>query len=435
MPSGRAAERASRSTLPRRSLLCLGRAPAALVWLALSTAGCDSPVSLAPEPISVGLLLSYSGAAAGSINSERALLMALDAANRAGGVGGRPLQLVARDTGSDETVVRVAARELVGAGVAILIGPDTPDLATQLRELLTDRTVMLPSFATASEIMFKPNSWFVMGPPTARVACELVEQLRQDARQKPVVVVNPSNGYNSELTWELVRRHGMPKVTLPADEALSRDAFAVIANLQKYDAYVLAALPATAAALVYSLNAADATIDPTQWYLSPTLHTNALLETIPRQILQGARGMSPGTAGGAATDFRSRFQAEWQDEPLDDAYSFYDAGAVVTLALERALLKEGTIPPGTGLVRHIRAVTAAGGQRITWDAIDEGLRLLRGGSEVEYEGLSGVLRFDEFGQTPPGAASTKWWTISQSGFQDLVSTSNACASAMSAAAP
>jgi hypothetical protein len=49
---------------------------------------------------------------------------------------------------------------------------------------------------------------------------------------------------------------------------------------------------------------------PSQWYLSPTLHTPALLETIPKGVLAGAHGVASGTVAGAS-DFRARFEERW----------------------------------------------------------------------------------------------------------------------------
>ena len=66
------------------------------------------------DPLAVGVLLSYSGSlAANSINSERALLMAFEAANAAGGMGGRQVTILARDTGSEASKVLAPAQELL----------------------------------------------------------------------------------------------------------------------------------------------------------------------------------------------------------------------------------------------------------------------------------------------------------------------------------
>jgi ABC-type branched-subunit amino acid transport system substrate-binding protein len=366
------------------------------------------------DAISVGLLLSYSGSlAANSINSERAFLMALDAANAGGGVGARPVVIVARDTGSDPSKVLAPARELVDSGAMLFVGPDTPDLAVPLKTLLGDQTVILPSFTTSSNFS-KPLTWFVMGASFTRVACELAAQIAADGRIEPLVIADP-NGYNSLLAFELTKTFAIPWIFLPTGEPSTEVTVQTILSAEA-DAYVLAALPPSASSLVYALAAVGALQDPRRFYLSPTLHTPALLETIPRGMLEGARGVASGTRQGVG-EFQARFMERWQDAPLDDAYTFYDAGALAVLAMQRALAVEGTIPTGTGLAPHIVAVTAPGGIEVGWDQIGEGLGHLRQSQEIRYKALSGELAFDSTGQT--AAATTHWWTIDATGFREV----------------
>jgi ABC-type branched-subunit amino acid transport system substrate-binding protein len=377
---------------------------------------CRTP-SPPSEPIAIGLLLSYSGPlAANSINSERALRMAIEAANATGGIDGRPLRLIARDTRSSASKVKAPALELLDAGAALFIGPDVTDLVSALRPLLQDRTMLLPAFTTASDIEWKRSSWFVMGPPLARVGCELVNQMRADGRQKPVVIV-AADAYNSSLSWDMTNKYGLPKHVLPASEASTVSSVAPIAAMTA-DAYVLATSPPVASSLFFALTAigADAVKDPTRWYLSPTLHTPAFLDWMPKGSLTGAHGTSPGTVAGAG-DFRVSFFARWQDAPLDDAYPFFDAGAVAALALQHAVSREGVVPDGTGLGSHVQAVTHPGGHPIRWNELAEGLARIHDGEDVEYLGLSGSLAFDLSGQTP--GASTKWWTIDYDQFVDV----------------
>jgi branched-chain amino acid transport system substrate-binding protein len=391
----------------------------AVVAAGLAPLTCDDQAAQPDNAIPVGVLLSYSGPlAANSVNSERALMMALEAVNRAGGVGGRPLALVARDTGSDPRLVPQPAGELVDAGAAVLIGPDTIELGVALKSLLAEHTVIMPSYATADSSIYKPHPWFVMGAPATRIACELVGQLRADARQRPLVI-RDTNGYNVQLGFQLNARFGLPTLVLPADDLPDQSTVSAIVAAAP-DALVLATLPSTASALVYTLAAAGPR-DPFGWYLGPTLHTPALLDTIPIGSLEGARGVATGTVA-TASAFRSQFAARWQDQPLDDAYPFYDAAAIAALALQRALVHDGAIPTGDRLGPHIQAVTRAGGQAVQWNQLDRGLTLLADGQEVAYQGLSGLLEFDATGQTLK--ATTNWWTIGPEGFLDVESLSD-----------
>jgi ABC-type branched-subunit amino acid transport system substrate-binding protein len=390
---------------------------AAAVLAAAGAAGCLSVPAPDDEGVRIGLMLSYTGyLAANSINSERALVMAVDAVNAAGGIAGQPLRLIPEDTRSNANQVKDVARKLLEQDrVALFIGPDTTDLVTQVRTLLQGRTMLLPSYATASDVEYKPASWFVMGAGISRVACEIMAQLRADHREKAVVIVNPT-GYTSSLSWELGNTYGLKKEVLPTERASTPSNVEPIANLDA-DAFVLAAFPTSASSLIYALAATGRLQDPDRWYLLPTLHTPAFLSTIPKDAMNGVRGVSPGTVAGAG-GFRAQFAARWLDAPLDDAYPFYDAGIISALALARAMAHDGAIPTGTGLSVHIVAVTAHGGTRIGWDEVGHGLEILANGGEVEYTGLTGALNYDLSGQAV-SAANTNWWTIGPAGFSDL----------------
>jgi branched-chain amino acid transport system substrate-binding protein len=385
-----------------------------LIPALVAFAGCDSGTSRDDLSIPIGVLLSYSGAgAANSTNSERALQLAVETANDAGGVQGRPVRLVARDTHSDPSKVGAPATELMNLSASLYIGPDTPELAVPLVTPLNQQVLILPSIATAHSPFRRPPGWFVMGTGTARFACELHEQLQAQERKNPVVLVD-DNGYDSLLAWELTRRYGIPQVVL-------RSQASNVTTLQPIlsanaDGYVLSALPQPATSLIFAMAAVGALGDPGRWYLTPGLHTPAFLDTIPKGMLAGARGVGPGTVAGAAA-FRERFFARWQDTPLDDAYPFYDAAAVAVLALQRSSLRDGTVAPGPGLAKHVVAVTRSGAMPVQWDQLATGLQLLAAGQEIEYQGVTGLIEFDISGQT--SSANTKWWTIGPTGFEDI----------------
>ena len=153
------------------------RLPTLLTLAALASGvapGCD-PQPPTVDEIPVGLLLSYTGyLAANSSNNERAVIMAVEAANQAGGLDGRPIRIMARDTRSDPRKAVAPTQELIAAKLPVVIGPDYGDVTAQLEAILENQTVMLPSFATFDYIQYKPESWFVMGPGPKRFACELV---------------------------------------------------------------------------------------------------------------------------------------------------------------------------------------------------------------------------------------------------------------------
>jgi branched-chain amino acid transport system substrate-binding protein len=396
------------------------RAAALAILFLGGVPGCQE--AQAEEELVVGLLLSYTGdLAANSINSERSVLMAVEMANASGGVGGRHIRVTGKDLRSEASAAAAAAQQLIDANAAIFLGLDSTDVATAVESILGNRTVILPSITTASTFD-KPLDWFVIGAPYPRLACELVAQLRADGRQAPLVIADTS-GFNSQLSFELNRTYAIPRTVLPSNQPSTTETVAPIAAAPA-DSYILTATPPSASSLLFALAAIGAIDDPTRWYLSPTLHTPALLETIPTGMLQGAHGVDAGTGAGAA-DFRERFIARWRDEPFQDAYSFYDAAAIAVLALQRAATLEGAIPTGAGLGPHVVAVSNAAGTPVRWNELARGLELIRQREEVAYVGLSGPVEFNASGQS--SLDSVSWWTIGPRGFEDVPRTDD-CAS-------
>ena len=290
-------------------------------WFALTLAlglGCAAPPQ--DDPIQIGLLLSYTGSlASNSVNSERALLLAIEAANQAGGVDGRPVEILARDTRSDPRKILEPTQELLDAKAAVLIGPDYNNLLSQAREILEQRTLILPSFATASNDVEAP----LLVRDGRRLSAGGLRAGDPVPLRRPRHAASRSSApatTTAALSWEFSNAYGLVKHVLSTDQASTTTTVQALARaMAGADAYLLAASPDTASSLIYALAAIGELKDPARWFLSPTLHTPAFLESIPKGVLNGARGVSSGTVAGAA-DFRALFKARWDDSPLDDAY-------------------------------------------------------------------------------------------------------------------
>ncbi len=61
---------------------------------------------------------------------------------------------VARDTRSDSAKALLAAEDLLAAGAAMFIGPDTTDVAVQLRSLFDQQTLIMPSYRQGQEVEY-----------------------------------------------------------------------------------------------------------------------------------------------------------------------------------------------------------------------------------------------------------------------------------------
>lgn len=102
-------------------------------------------------PLAIGFLGGLSGKFADLGTAERnAALLMIEEANAAGGVNGRPVQLIERDDGQNAQQGQQGLRELAAAGVIAVIGPATSSVATAVVPLATELglTLISPTVTT-----------------------------------------------------------------------------------------------------------------------------------------------------------------------------------------------------------------------------------------------------------------------------------------------
>jgi branched-chain amino acid transport system substrate-binding protein len=106
--------------------------------LIIMLAGCSSD-----EPIYVGFIggLSDRNSDVGQ-SGYKGVLLAVEQANRSGGVHGRAVELIARDDSQDKDVAARSARELVAAGVEGVIGPFTSGIASVVAPIFGDAKIL-----------------------------------------------------------------------------------------------------------------------------------------------------------------------------------------------------------------------------------------------------------------------------------------------------
>jgi ABC-type branched-subunit amino acid transport system substrate-binding protein len=124
------------------------------------TAACTEPAPTPLEPVKIGAIASSSGAL-GTFGTalQRAVRLAVEQVNAAGGVfDGRPLELVVVDSTSDPATAGAVAAELVGEGVAAVVGPETSGQAAAVLTVLTDAEIPMVSCCATSADLSAQNA-------------------------------------------------------------------------------------------------------------------------------------------------------------------------------------------------------------------------------------------------------------------------------------
>ena len=89
-----------------------------------------------------------------------------------------------------------------------------------------------------------------------------------------------------------------------------------------------------------------------QWYLGPTLNNPALLRNVPAGVLEGLRGISP-DLGANAADFDTYFAEATGVPPLPGSHYYFDAVALLALAIAEGFGQTGAIPEPVTFKLHL----------------------------------------------------------------------------------
>jgi len=209
------------------TLLCM----AAAAMLAATTAQ-------AAEPIKLGALLSVTGPAAFLGGPEaRTLEMAVEELNARGGLGGRPVQLIVKDTGgSPEKAVSFAKQLIDEEQVFAIIGPSTSGETMAVKALAEGSGTLLLSCAAAEVIVNPVAKWvFKTAQKDSHAATAIFQQLKKMGLTK-IGVLTSNTGFGKagkEQLEKLAPEHG---VTIVVSETYDKAATDLTAEVTKLKA-------------------------------------------------------------------------------------------------------------------------------------------------------------------------------------------------------
>jgi len=394
----------------------------------LLAALCALPaVGCAPDPsvdhssdIAVGTLLPFTGELASyGAAYERALILATEQVNRAGGIAGRKVHLVAKDTHSDTERGLESARDLLELGVVNVIGPEEPEIALRMAPMLIDYDSMqiLPSMSSprVGKRMEFAN-WFHIAPDPRMLGCMLGTRLYVDGRAR-VVIVNENDPFMFELAsnvsshYNALLKPGMDSyrrtaTVLPFQpDQKSYSGLIDSISRREPDALVLLGYPESSSKIVAGW---DVSGDGAPLYLSPTLESKAFQLNAPPGSLEGALGIGVDVPDGGKA-FERMFAARWSGEkPTPMAYFYYDALILWALAYQAAYTETGSSPPRPLVEEQLVKVSKQGPNPVAWNEVERGLELAAAGEGIDYRGASGELDLGADGELAVGSSATFW---------------------------
>jgi branched-chain amino acid transport system substrate-binding protein len=209
--------------------------PALLAALALAL---GAPSARAAEPIKVGALLAVTGPAAFLGAPEaRTLEMLVADLNAKGGVAGRKIELVVKDTaGSPEKAISFAKQLVDEEQVFAIIGPATSGETLAVKPIAEESKTLLLSCAAAEAIVNPVGRWtFKTAQKDSHAIQKVFEEMRKRGITK-IAVLSSNTGFGKagrEAIAKAAPEHGLQIV---ADEVYDKAATDLTAEVTKVKA-------------------------------------------------------------------------------------------------------------------------------------------------------------------------------------------------------
>ncbi|MDD2852650.1 MAG: ABC transporter substrate-binding protein [Desulfuromonadaceae bacterium] len=174
----------------------------------------------AAAPIRIGALFAVTGPAAFLGEPERnSAKMVIDEINKAGGVKGRKLELIAYDTTGDATkAVQLATKLIKDDKVVAIIGPSTTGETMAVIPVAEKEQVPLISCSAGSKITDPVKKWVFKTAQNDALAVGKIYEYLQKTKQTTVSILTVSDGFGASGREQLKIQAAKYGITVVSDD-------------------------------------------------------------------------------------------------------------------------------------------------------------------------------------------------------------------------
>ncbi len=174
----------------------------------------------AAEPIKIGALFAVTGPAAYLGEPERnTVKMVEEQVNAAGGINGRPLEIIVEDTEGDEAKAVMKAKKLITQDQVIaIVGPTRSGTTMAVIPIIEKAELPMVSCAAAEDIVKPVKKWVFKSPQSDADAVRVIYEKIKAMGLSKVAIVSGTTGFGAagrEQLKKLAPEYGM---TIVADE-------------------------------------------------------------------------------------------------------------------------------------------------------------------------------------------------------------------------
>ena len=365
-----------------------------------------------PQPFRIGTVLPYTGDLGNSGPPMRnGADLAAELINDAGGVRGRPVRPVHRDSGTNPQVAIEAARALVNVqGVKAIVGAASSNETLAVAQTVTiPGGVVLVSPASTSpaltavsddDLLFRTVvSDAAQGAVLARLARELGYQTAA------VIYVNNAYGEGLANVFRLTfEAQGGKVLVLVPQESGQASYLPELRRATQGRPEVLVAISYPESAGVYLREALDGGFINKFMFVDGTKNQD-LFDRLGSDRFNGFYGTAPGTPeSDTGRVFRQLYEERFGQLPTNPFIGeSFDAFVLLSLAIQKSGKYEGP-----AIRDALREVANPPGEKVGPGDIAKALALLRDGKDIDYEGVAGSQNIDAHGDV---ANTIEIWKI------------------------
>jgi neutral amino acid transport system substrate-binding protein len=376
---------------------------------ATSTANTTTAAS-GGKGLKLGSLLPSTGDLA-SIGQQMvsAVPLALEQINSCGGVNGEPVTLVQVDDQTDARAGTAGMTKLATLDkVAGVVGSFASSVSTAAVSVAVPNKVMLISPGSTSPVFTEKAAkgdyksfWARTAPPDTYQALALAQlATKKGFKRVSTVVINNDYGVGFEKAFvQAFEKSGGTVVNKAKpvrydQKATTFETEAQAAFAGKPQAVLVVAYEETASLLLKTAYTQGLT-KGVQVMLTDGTKSDTFPEKVGKgadgkYIVSGAIGTVPGSNGKGLDAFTKLWESKKGAPPAPYTAHGYDATALLALAAQSA--KENT---GVGIASKIREVANGPGEEVS--DVCQGLKLLKEGKKINFQGASGNVDIDQNG--------------------------------------
>jgi neutral amino acid transport system substrate-binding protein len=394
----------------------------------------------------LGILLSATGDVSSIAQPlPEAVRLLAKKVNECGGVNGGQVEVFFQDDQSKPDTGTAAMTKLVTTDrVAGVVGSFASGVSTAAASIATQNKVMIVSPGSTSPTLTEQakkgvyqNFWARTAPPDTFQAPALAK-LVFDKGIRKVATIAINNDYGVGFQKEFIATFkklggtvtNEAKPTRYDPKATTFDSEVKSAFEGKPEALVAIVYPDETGPLVIKAAYEQGLLNGVKVFFPDAGYSTAFPGQVGKNrdgklILDGALGTVPGASG----PFLKNFQEAWQkqvNKPLTPYLTqTWDAAALLVLAAQAA-----KVNTGVGIAGKIREVSAGPGKEVS--DVCEGLKLLVKGEKINYQGASGNVDIDAYGDV---VGSYDVWQIQPDGTYKTIGNVTAPGAASPTASP